>query len=181
VIAGESATVSSLYTGYIVILAAIPVIASFIKMSIIGTTVFVTTIRVGIVTGLIGAIVQYALTLGGIYLSAFIIEKLAPNFQSEGDTVQALKLVAYAYTPAWIAGVCNLLPFIGILVVLAGAIYSIYLFYIGLPVVMRTPQDKVIVYMIVSAVVIFVIYLIIGMVVAGITAASFVGGAAFNF
>jgi hypothetical protein len=181
VIAGESATISSLYTGYIVLLAAIPVIASFIKMSIIGTTVFVTTVRVGIATGLIGAIVQYVLTLGGIYLSAFIIEKLAPNFQSEGDTVQAMKLVAYAYTPAWVAGVFNLLPIIGILGLLAGGIYSIYLFYIGLPIVMRTPQDKVIVYMIVAAVVIFVIYLIIGMVVGAITAASLMGTGAFSF
>jgi hypothetical protein len=181
VIAGESASVSSLYTGYILILAAIPVVAAFIKMSIIGTSVFLTTVRVGIVTGLVSAIVQYALTLGGIYLSAFIIEKLAPNFQSEGDTVQALKLVAYAYTPAWVAGVFNLLPIIGILGLLAGGIYSIYLFYLGLPILMRTPQEKVIVYMIVSAVVILVIYLVIGIVVGGITAASLMGSGAFGF
>jgi hypothetical protein len=171
VIEGESTSVASLYSSYIVILAAIPVVASFIKMSLIGTMM----IRVGIVTGLIAAIVGYALSLAGVYLAAFVIEKLAPTFQSQGDTIKALKLVAYAYTAAWVAGIFNLLPFIGFLGVLAGGIYSIYLFYLGLPIMMKTPRDKVVPYMIVAAVVIFVIYIVIGLVVGGITAASYMG------
>ena len=178
VIDGESTSVASLYSGYIVILAAIPVVASFIKMSLIGTSVL--WVHVAIVSGLIGAIVGYVLSLGGVYLAAFVIEKLAPTFQSQGDTLQALKLVAYAYTAAWVAGVFNLLPTIGILGVLAGGIYSIYLFYLGLPVLMRTPQNKVVVYMIVAAVIIFVIYIVIGLVVGTITTASYVGSRVFG-
>lgn len=171
VIAGETTTVSALYTGYIAILAAIPIVAGFIQMSVIGTPLF----RVGISTGLTAAVVQYALSLGGVYLAAFVIEKLAPNFQSQGNTLQALKLVAYAYTAAWVAGVFYLLPIIGVLGVLAGAIYSIYLLYLGLPVMMKTPQDKVIIYMIVSAVVILVISVVIGLVVGAITTAAYMG------
>jgi hypothetical protein len=171
----ESTSVASLYSGYIVILAAIPVVARFIKMSLIGTTALFTTVRVGMAIGLVGAIVGYVLSLGGAYLAAFVIEKLAPTFQSQGDTLQALKLVAYASTAYWVAGVFNLLPIIGILGVLAGGIYSIYLFYLGLPALMKTPQDKVVAYMIVAAVIIFVIYIVIGLVVGAITAASYVG------
>jgi len=180
VIDGESTSVASLYSGYIVILAAIPVVASFIKMSLIGTSVLFTTVHVAIVSGLIGAIVGYALSLGGVYLAAFVIEKLAPTFRSQGDALQALKLVTYAYTAAWVAGVFNLLPTIGILGVLAGGIYSIYLFYLGLPVLMRTPQDKVVAYMIVAAVIIFVIYIVIGLVVGTITTASYVSSRVFG-
>ncbi len=175
VINGESTSIASLYSGYIMLLAAIPIVASFIKMSLIGTRILSITVRVGMVSGLIGAIVSYALSLGGVYLAAYVIEKLAPKFQSQGDTIQALKLVAYAYTAAWIAGVFNLLPIIGILGVLAGGIYSIYLFYLGLPELMGTPHDKVVAYMIVSAVIIIVIYIVIGLVVGSITAASYVG------
>ena len=69
----------------------------------------------------------------------------------------------------------NLLPIIGFLVVLAGGIYSIYLFYLGLPVLMKTPPDKVVAYMIVAAVVIFVIYIVIGAIVGVITTASYMG------
>lgn len=171
VIAGETTSVASLYSGYIMILAAIPVLASFVQMSVIGTVLF----RVGMATGVVAMVVGYALALGGVYLAAFVIEKLAPSFQSQGDTLQALKLVAYAYTATWVAGVFNLLPIVGIIFVLAGAVYSIYLFYLGLPVMMKTPPDKVVIYMIVSAVVIFVISVVIGVVVGAITAAAYMG------
>jgi hypothetical protein len=171
VIAEESATVAGLYSGYIVILAAIPAVAGFVQMTMTGLGIF----RVGMGTALVATIVQYVLSLGGVYLAAFIIDRLAPNFQSQPNMLQALKLVAYAYTAAWVAGVFNVLPIIGFLGVLAGGIYSIYLFYLGLPVMMKTPADKILIYMIVSAVVIFVIYLVIVMVVGSITAAAYLG------
>jgi hypothetical protein len=172
VIAGESTSVAALYTGYIMILAAIGVVASFIQMSFFAVAIF----RVGMTVAVLTTLLTYALSLGGVYLSAFIIDKLAPNFQSQSNMIQALKLVAYAYTASWVAGVCNLIPFLGILGVIAGGLYSIYLFYLGLPVMMKTPQDKVIIYMIVSAVVIFIISIIIGVVVAAVSAAAFMGG-----
>jgi len=171
VIAGESTSIAALYTGYIVILAAIPVVATLIQMSIISIGIF----RAGMLYALIAMIVAYALGLGGVYLAAFVIDKLAPTFQSQPNMLQALKLVAYAYTAMWVAGVFNLLPIIGILGALAGGIYSIYLFYLGLPVMMKTPPDKIIVYMIVAAVVIFVIYLVITLIVGSITAAAYLG------
>jgi hypothetical protein len=176
VIAGESTSVSALYSGYIILLAAIPAVAGFFQMSMLGMGIF----RIPMTTALVASIVSYALSLGGVYLSAFIIDKLANNFQSQPSLIQALKLVAYSYTAVWVAGILNILPVIGVLGVLAGGIYSIYLFYLGLPVMMRTPPDKVIVYMIVSAIVIFVIYLAIGMVVGSITAAAFLTGASLG-
>jgi hypothetical protein len=171
VIAGESTSIAALYSGYVVILAALPVIASFLQMSILGSLLF----RVPMATGLIAAIVGYALALGGIYVSAFVIDKLAPNFQSQSNLIQAFKLVVYASTASWVAGICNIIPFIGWLFALAGAIYGIYLFYLGLPVMMKTPPDKVVIYMIVSAVVLIVVYVVIGIVVGTITAAALVG------
>jgi hypothetical protein len=170
VIAGESTSVASLYTGYIIPLAAIPAVATFIQMAVIGYGFF----RIPMATALIATIVSYALGLGGIYLGAVVIDKLAPNFQSQPNFLQALKLVAYASTASWIAGIFNILPLLGILAIF-GALYGIYLFYVGLPVMMRTPQDKVIVYMIVSAVVIIVITVIIAVLVGLITAPAMMG------
>jgi hypothetical protein len=171
VIAGETTSVAALYSGYIVILAAIPALASFVQMAFIGIGLF----RMAMTYALIATIVSYVLGLGAVYLAAFIIEKLAPNFQSRGDTLQALKLVAYANTAFWVAGVCNIVPFLGILGMIAGGVYSIYLFYLGLPVIMKTPQDKVIPYMIVAAVVILIIQMVIMLVVSAITAGALVG------
>lgn len=176
VIASETTSVASLFTGYIVILAAIPAIAGFIGSALLGALI-ASVLRIPLAAGLGGLILMYVLSLGGVYLAAFIIEKLAPTFQSQGTIVDALKLVAYSYTALWIAGICNLLPIIGVLGTLAGGIYSIYLFYLGVPVIMKTPQDKVVAYIIASAVVIIVIYFVITIIVGVITTALFLGAA----
>jgi uncharacterized membrane protein len=174
VIAQEQTDVPTLFTGYILILAAIPAVASFLGNSLIGVSVpFVGRIRWGIGAGLTYLVLQYVLTLVSVYLSAFVIEKLAPSFGSKGDTVQALKLVAYAYTPAWVAGVLGIIPMLGILVALA-SLYGIYLFYVGLPHMMQTPADKVIPYMLVSAVVIIVLSVVVGVVVTAVAAPAIV-------
>ena len=172
---GAGATsVTSLFTGYVAILAAIPAIAAFIGAALLGVY-FTSVLQIPLAAGLGGLILTYVLSLGGIYLAALIIEKLAPTFQSQGTINDALKLVAYSYTALWVAGICSLLPVIGILGVLAGIIYSIYLFYLGVPVIMKTPQDKVVVYMIAAAIVIIVIYFVISMIAGVITTALFLG------
>ena len=166
-IASETTDIARLYKEFILLLAAIPAVCGFIGMTLVGfETILVGRYRTGVVSGFSHMIVQYALTLAGVYGAALIIEKLAPSFQSKGDTVQALKLVAYASTPAWIAGVLSLIPPLSVLAVLA-ALYGIYLFYLGTTPVMQTPEDKRIPFMLVSGVVIIVIYFIVG-AVAGV-------------
>jgi hypothetical protein len=143
VIAEEPATTYDLYLNYILILAAVPVLCGFLKMSFIGIHVpFMGTIHVGIGAGLKGMIVGYALTLAGVYLMSLLVNALAPTFGGQQNPVQALKTVAYAYTASWVAGIGQLLPWIGILVTLAGGIYSIYLLYLGLPHTMKCPPEK---------------------------------------
>jgi hypothetical protein len=152
VIAAEPSDVAGLLTGYAAPLAAIPAVCSWIGWTLIGIGFY----RRGLITGLAAAIVTFVFALAGAYIAAIVIEKLAPTFKSSGTTVDALKLVVYAQTPVWVAGVLNLVPPLAVLTILA-ALYAIYLFYLGLPVIMKTPSDQVIPYMIVSAIVIIVI------------------------
>lgn len=173
VIDAESTDVARLYTGYIMILAAIPPIAGFIGSSILGFGLF----RVGITAGLAGAIVGYGLSLAGVYVCAFIIDKLAPTFDSQSSLIQALKLVAYAYTASWVAGAANVIPILGGLIALLGGLYSIYLLYLGLPVLMKTPEAKVIPYLVVSILVAIVISVIAMMLAAGVVGTAFVASA----
>lgn len=172
VIEAEATTVDKLYKGYIMPLAAIPAVASFIGMSFIGVNAgFLGTYRTPIVRGVVGMIVTYVLTLAMVYVAALVISKLAPTFQSKSDDLQALKLVAYAQTAAWIAGVLSVIPVLGMLAIIGG-LYSIYLFYLGLPVMMKTPQDKVIPYMVVSAIVVIVLAIVVGLCTSAIIGAS---------
>ncbi len=171
-IASEVTTPMDLVTSYAAPLSAIPAICSFIGLSIVGMSIpLMGTIRTPITSGLASAVVCFVLGLVGLYVSAIIIEKLAPTFQSKGDTTQAMKLVVFASTPVWVAGILQIIPALGLLVILA-ALYAVYLFYLGLPPVMHTPGDKVIPYMVVAAIVIFVINLCFGFVAAAVSGAG---------
>jgi hypothetical protein len=84
-----------------------------------------------------------------------VIDALAPNFSSEKNIGKSAQLVAYASTPSWLAGIFMAFPTLGFMGLLG--LYGIYLFYIGLPVLKKTPADKRVIYMIISAIVIIVV------------------------
>jgi hypothetical protein len=177
VIAAEPATTSELFTRYVMILAALPVVAGFIKGSLIGTSIPFTdaTVRVGIGIGLVGAVVQYGLSLLAVYVLSLVIDALAPSFGAQKDRMQALKTVAYTYTASWIAGLAMLLPWIGVLVALAGGVYSVYLLYLGLPHTMRAPPERAGGYTAVIVLLGFLVGIVIGVIGGAISGAASVG------
>jgi Yip1 domain len=171
VIEAESTDVQKLYAGYIAILAAIPAVCSFLGHTMIGLPIIG---RTPMPAAFVTMVLTYLAALAGVYISALIIDKLAPTFASAPNFIHALKLVAYSSTAGWVAGVLNLVPMLGILALVA-LIYQIYLFYLGLPVLMKTPPDKVIPYMVVAAIVMIVVGLCLVFVVSVIA-----GGAALT-
>ena len=169
VIGEEPATVAGLYTKYIMLLAALPAVFGFIKSSLIGYSLFGTTIRAGIAAGLAQAVLTYVLSLVVVYIVALIINALAPNFGGQKNQVQALKVIAYAYTAAWVAAIGTIVPYLGWLIALVGGIYSIYLLYLGLPHTMKNPPEKSLVYTVVIVVITVVLSLILGAIAAGVS------------
>lgn len=155
VIAGETPNIGQIMIGYVLPLALLPTIGSILGYGLIGQgplSSFTWGIAMGLI-GFIGAIV-------GVYISAFVVDFLAPNFGSEKNLGRATQLVAYSYTPAWVAGILNIIPFLGILVLLA-SLYGLYLIYLGLPHMMKTPQDKVVVYLVVTIIVVIIVSVIL--------------------
>jgi hypothetical protein len=130
-------------------------------MSLIGTSFMGFHYRAPIATGLVHAILQYALTLVGVYVVAFIIDALAPKFESKKNMLAAMKVAVYASTPAWIAGILGIIPVLSVLIILA-SLYGLYLFYVGLPILMETPQEKVLGYFVVVIVVAIIVSVLIG-------------------
>ena len=167
VIATESQTVVSLYTQYVMILAAIPAIASFIGFSIVGYSGFGdgTAYRIPMGAGVANMILSYLMTLGSVYVMALVIDALAPNFGGEKNPMQALKVAAFFPTAAWLAGIFAILPTLAILAVL-GSLYSLYLLYTGLGPLMKVPEDKSIAYTAVVVIVAIVLMVVISTVAA---------------
>jgi len=163
VIAEEGGDTASVFTAYVMILAAIPAICGFIGLSLIGVGGFGVSYRVPILTGVVQMIVSYLLSLAMVFVLALIVNGLAPTFAGTKDSLRAIKLVAYGCTAIWISGIFSLLPMIAILGVLLG-LYSIYLIYTGIAVMMRCPPEKAGAY---TAVVI-VCGIVVGIVIAAV-------------
>lgn len=143
VVAAEPDTAIGIYTGYILLLAALPALCQFLKLAVFGYSVpFLGTMHVGTAFALEAAIRIYLSSLISCYVVALIVNALAPTFGGQKDSVQALKVVAYSYTASWIAGIAVLLPALGFLIMLVGLIYGIYLLYLGLPPTMKCPPEK---------------------------------------
>ncbi|MEZ5994948.1 MAG: Yip1 family protein [Hyphomonadaceae bacterium] len=176
-IAGEPADTNKLYTGYVLPLVALAAICGFIGMTFIGASAFGVSVRIPMMAGLVSAIMQVVMGVVGIYVMALIINALAPNFGSQQDVGQAHKLSAYSATAGLLAGVLALLPPLSMLSILGG-IYSLVLLYIGMPRLMKTPEDKRIGYLITVIVVSIVLWFALAFVLGSVT--RFVPGAAMG-
>jgi hypothetical protein len=166
VVDAEPATVGGLYTGYIIPLAAIGPIASIIGWSVFGMRLpFLGSMRLPIGISVRNALVVYVLGLIGVFVLGLIIDALAPTFGGQKNQIQALKVAAYSYTAAWVGAVFNVFPTLAILGALI-SLYSLYLLYLGLPVLMKAPQEKAVGYTVVVCVVAIVLWIVIGVIVS---------------
>ncbi len=180
VISAEPATPGSLLTGYAAPLAAIGAIAGFLGGAIIGQTLpFVGHYRVPLAAGLIAAIFTFCMALVGVFVLSLIIDALAPTFGGQKNSIQALKVAVYSYTPAWIAGVLQIVPLLGILGIFA-ALYGLYLLYLGLPQLMHSPQEKAIPYTVVVVLCAIVLSVVITAVGGLMVGAGMVGSGALT-
>lgn len=141
VIDQEATDTGRIYKEYLLILAAIPAVAGFVGMSLIGMGGFGMSFRVPILAGLGNLIVGYVLTLLMVYVMALIANALAPTFGGEKNMLNAVKLIAFGSTASLVGGIFSLLPMLSMLGLLA-ALYSIYLIYTGIPVLMKSPTEK---------------------------------------
>jgi hypothetical protein len=114
--------------------SAVPVVASFLGslLFLLGFGWFVPL--------LVSSVVGYLLGLVGVFVVAKIVEILAPKFGGSADPGGAMKLAVYAPTAGWLAGVFLLIPPLGFLAILG--LYSLYLFWIAIPILTRVPEEK---------------------------------------
>jgi Yip1 domain/zinc-ribbon domain len=153
-----------LMTNYVAILAAIPFFATLIG------DLWYYSHDARYASAIPAAIVAYILELVAVIVLGIVIWKVGPSFSTNTDQATATTLAAYAYTPVFLISILYIIPPISLLVIL-GLLYGLYIFYKGIPILLNTPQDKVLVY----AIVVIIVALIIGLVftsIAGIVTAA---------
>jgi hypothetical protein len=166
VIDAEPSTIADIYRSYVVILAAIPPLASAIGQLVFGFHFFGIVYRPSPAHVISQAVIQYLLSLAMVYVLALIIEALAPTFGGAKDRVAAFKVAAYGATASWLAGIFGIIPNLAFLSLVG--LYSLYLYYTGLPVLMKVPADKAIGYVLAVIVAAIVLFFIVGVITAAV-------------
>lgn len=173
VIEREATEPAGIVAGYLAPLAALGAVAGFIG----GTLIGVGPVRRTLAGGLVGACITFVLTLASCFLVGWIINALAPTFGGRQDSRQAFKVAAYSYTPGLVAGVLAVLPILSGLARVVAAFYTLYLLYLGLPVLMKAPPEKAIAYTAVVVISTIAVMVIVGGVLAlfGVVGTVFAG------
>lgn len=173
---GEETEPRALFSGYVALVALVPAAASLISMVLWSGA---SGVSIGFGTALASAIAQYILSIVMVYVIAWIADFLAPGFEGHQSMDQALKLAAYAITPAWIAGVFVIVPGIGWVLTLLGSFYSLYVLFLGVPVLMRVPAPRAVTYtvaVVAIAIAANFLFVLINIKLFGLGAGSAVGG-----
>lgn len=165
VIKAEASNISGIYKSQVIPLAAIGPLASLIGSLTFGIGALGITYRPSILGAVSTALVSYVLTLIMVFVLALVINALAPQFGAVKNQTAAFKVAAYGGTAGWVAGIFGILPALSFFALL-GVLYSLYLIYLGLPVLMNAPQDKAGVYTAVVVVAMIAAALVIGLVTA---------------
>lgn len=140
-IAAEPITMREIYLNYVVYLAAIPAVASFLGNWLFGIPSRGSegVVHATFLGGLWRALLQYGLGLPLIFLVAIAISRLSPTFEGKADDLRAFKLVAFSYTPIWLSEAFGLVPGLRWLDVLG--LYAVYLFYVGVARLTRSKEE----------------------------------------
>jgi hypothetical protein len=168
-IAAETTSQRDILMSYVIPLAAIGPVASFIGGQLFGHGAFGFSYKPGIAAGLATAVITFALGILGMFVVSLIADALAPKFDGTANKLQAFKLVAYSYTASWLAGIFGLIPSLGFFGLLG--LYSFYLLYLGATPLMKVPAEKSVAYTAVTVVCGIIVMAIIGPITAAVTGA----------
>lgn len=183
VIAGEPATIGGLFTGYAMILAAIPLVAGIVFTGALGINAASFggmgggAMAMGFSAVAAMAVIGYVLSLVTLYLMSMIVNAVSPSFNGKSDMVQSAKLMTYASTPSWVAGLLAWIPILGGLISLGAIAYVVYLIYLGLKPVLGVPEEKVAGFTVVIVLIYIVLSLIVSGIIVGLLFSTFFGSA----
>ncbi len=158
----EDLTVSDVYTRYLFAAAAVPALAHLIgQIVLIYSALPIAQMPLSVSKAIFRVAIFYGLWLGSVHVTAFLINQLAPAFQSRPNFANAVKLSGFAWVAVWAVGILLAVPILRQLLVLA-LFYAIYILHLGLPKLMATPSDKAIPFTCVVAVAMFLLFIMTG-------------------
>lgn len=144
-IRGEGSSLTRLYLGHVLILAAIPAISAYIGTTQVGWQIGNrAAVMLTPASALQMTILSYLAMVAGVAAMGAFIHWMSRTYDANPTFSQCVAFAAYTATPLFLAGLVALYPhlWLAMLVGTAAICYSVYLLYMGLPTFMDIPEDE---------------------------------------
>jgi hypothetical protein len=141
----EHCTVTRCYCSHVLILAAIPAIAGYIGTTMVGWQVTGREVhKLTPDSALQIAILFYFTMLVGVFSIGALIHWMGKTYGSKQPLPQCIALAAYTATPLFLIGIMMLYPklWLNMVIGLPALAYTVYLLYVGVPVMMGIPKER---------------------------------------
>lgn len=134
---------------HILLVALIPSVCAYYSAVHIGWSIGVgDRIMLTHDSALMLSIAMYIALIGGVFALALLAHWMAHTFGAEPTYTQTLELAAYTSTPLFMVGFAGLYPELWVVMTvgLVGLAYSVYLLYVGVPILMHIPEERGFIY-----------------------------------
>ncbi len=163
VIKEEDLSMSDLYLRYALTLVVAFSFAKALGLIFFGFPMGHTgvTLPVSLIIG--QALFEILLQMGNLLLAAVVVHYVGIRFGGTDDFLAANKLVVFSSTPARLGGLLGIFPPLWALIWLFG-LYGLYLFYLGIPVLLGIPHNKRLTFFGACLVILMALFFLIGLV-----------------
>lgn len=134
---------------HILIVALVPCVCAYYSAVYIGWSIGVgQPIRLTTESAMLLSVAMYLALIAGVFALAYLIHWMGHTFGTDPTYTKALELAAYTSTPLFMVGLAAFYPHLWfvMLVGLAGLSYSVYLLYVGVPILMHIPVERGFIY-----------------------------------
>lgn len=140
----ERCTIGKCYCSHVLLLAALPAIAYFIGTSQVGWVIGTKSVRLSTESSLYIAALTYLTMLVGVFAMGKAIHWMSQTYGAKQNLPQSIALAAYTATPLFLTGIMLIYPilWLNLLIGLMALAYTIYLLYIGVPIMMKISQER---------------------------------------
>jgi hypothetical protein len=141
----EHCSVTRCYCSHVLFLAALPAVAGFIGTSQVGWSVAgETPVKLNPDVALKISIAFYIAMLATVFAIGKLVHWMGQTYGAKQSLPQCIALAAYTATPLFLVGIMLLypLPWLDFLIAIFALSYTVYLLYLGLPIMMDVSEDK---------------------------------------
>lgn len=141
----ENCSIGRCYCSHILFLAAIPPVAGFIGSTQIGWQIGAgPAVKLTVESALGISILYYLTILVAVFTIGKMIHWMGQTYGAKQELSQCIGLAAYTATPLLLVGVMGLYPvlWLNFIIGLPALAYTVYLLYLGVPIMMGISQDR---------------------------------------